>query len=81
MQPKKRKDRMKKYQLTAVLMMAACTAAAHNGDTNGGLPNDTTKMIDIEEVIVIARPKRTAASDNSRHRRPLSRKKTCETIP
>ena len=55
---------MKKYQLTAaVLMMAACTAAAHNGDTNGGLPNDTTKVIDIEEVIVIATPK-----ENSRLR-------------
>lgn len=47
---------MKRHQILTGLIMAVCPALADNTNTNI-LPNDTTKVIDIEEVVVIATPK------------------------
>ncbi len=61
-------NRMRKHKTLAGLMIAAaCTATAANERTNGILPNDTTKVIDIEEVVIIATPK-----ENSRLRQQPS---------
>ena len=43
------------------MLASASAAAATNNNANGTLPGDTTKVIDIEEVVVIATPKKTAA--------------------
>ena len=58
---------MQKHNLlTGLMLVSACAAMATN--TDGSLPNDTTKVIDIEEVVVIATPK-----ENSRLRQqPVS---------
>ena len=49
---------MKRHQILAGLILAAvCPAMADNVNTYPLLPNDTTKVIDIEEVVVIATPK------------------------
>ena len=50
------------------MLASASAAAATNNNANGTLPGDTTKVIDIEEVVVIATPK-----ENSRLRQqPVS---------
>ena len=60
---------MKKHKiLTGLMLASASAAAATNNNANGTLPGDTTKVIDIEEVVVIATPK-----ENSRLRQqPVS---------
>ena len=60
---------MKKHKiLTGLMLASASAAAATNNNAVGTLPGDTTKVIDIEEVVVIATPK-----ENSRLRQqPVS---------
>ena len=48
---------MKKHLLLTMAILASCHAMAENTYT---LPEDTTKVIDIEEVVVIASPKETS---------------------
>lgn len=43
--------------LTPLVAVAATVAAASPADTEHVIPKDTTKVIDIEEVVVIATPK------------------------
>ena len=48
---------MKKYILLTLSILASCYAMAEKKIT---LPEDTTKVIDIEEIVVIASPKETS---------------------
>lgn len=48
---------MKKYLLLATVLLMANHALAHNTHT---LSDDTTKVIDLEEVVVISTPKETS---------------------
>lgn len=48
---------MKKYLLLATVLLMANHILAHN---TGTLPDDTTKVIDLEEVAVISTPKETS---------------------
>ena len=54
---KKLKTKMKKHILLSMAILASCHAMAEKTYT---LPEDTTKVIDIEEVVVIASPKETS---------------------
>ena len=54
---KKLKTKMKKHILLALSILASSHAMAEKTFT---LPEDTTKVIDIEEVVVIASPKETS---------------------
>ena len=48
---------MKKYLLLATVLLMANHALAHNTHT---LSDDTTKVIDLEEVVIISTPKETS---------------------